>query len=395
MIAEKVLFVDDDENILRGYQRQLRKALDVETAMSGTQALELIRGGSQYAVVISDFMMPSMNGIELLREIRKLCPDTVRMILTGQADLEVCMKALNEGHIFRFLTKPCPPDTLANALLAGIGQYRLVRSEKELLEETLNGSVKVLTEILSMVYPDAFGQATRMRTLAQGIAKRLRVKDAWELELGAMLAGVGLVSLPPAIAQKMLDRKPLTEEEQAMADRVSEVSYDLIARIPRLRPVAEIALNQWKGYDGSGKPNNGLKGEDLPQGARVLRVLHDFLEAEARGEPTMAILNRMQNQGHVYDPNVVDALLDMAGMSELGGGGNLERMKVKVDHLREGDLMEANVVMSDGKLLISAGTTIARAHLARLQNYAAMGTVVEPIEIRRAAQAEAAPAAVS
>ena len=132
---KKVLFVDDDLNILSAYKRQLHKHFEVETVDSGESALKLISKQELFAVVVADMNMPGMNGVELLSKIRQETPETVRIMLTGQADISTAMDAVNEGHIYRFLTKPCPIETLAKSLTAGVEQFRLVTAEKELLEK--------------------------------------------------------------------------------------------------------------------------------------------------------------------------------------------------------------------------------------------------------------------
>src|SRR5207245_10705357 len=135
------------------------------------------------AVIISGMDMPGMSGIQFLSRVRQLAPDSVRMMLTGHTDLQVAMEAVNEGNIFRFLTKPCSPDALVKALAAGVEQYRLITAEKELLEKTLAGSIKALMEVLSLVNPMAFGRASQVQRLVQQLAAALKVDKAWQVEM--------------------------------------------------------------------------------------------------------------------------------------------------------------------------------------------------------------------
>lgn len=128
----RVLFVDDEANVLFAYKRNLRGFFDVTTAETGTSALEILSNEPAFAVVVSDYRMPEMDGISFLHKVRELCPDSVRIILTGYADLQIAIDAINEGNIFRFLTKPIQNDKLVNVLKDSVEQYRLVTSEKEL-----------------------------------------------------------------------------------------------------------------------------------------------------------------------------------------------------------------------------------------------------------------------
>src|SRR6266851_2891936 len=144
----KILCVDDEPNVLSAFERQLRKEFAVTTARDGAEALDLAARQGPFAVILSDMRMPGMTGVELLTRMRQAAPDTVRIMLTGNADQQTAVEAINEGHIFRFLTKPCAPELLARAVAAGVEQHRLIHAEKEVLEQTLRGTITVLTEVL-------------------------------------------------------------------------------------------------------------------------------------------------------------------------------------------------------------------------------------------------------
>ncbi len=118
--SKKVLMVDDEPSILEGFARELREEVALDTATSGAAGLEAVDQSGPYAVIISDFKMPQMNGIEFLAEVKCKAPDTVRMMLTGYADLQIAIEAVNKGHIFRLLTKPCTTEDLLNAIRAGL-----------------------------------------------------------------------------------------------------------------------------------------------------------------------------------------------------------------------------------------------------------------------------------
>jgi len=130
-VSNRVLFVDDDPKILAAFQRQLRKKVTIETVESGAEGLEVLRRNGPFSVVVTDYCMPSMNGIEFLGRAREIAPETVRMLLTGSADLGAAIQAVNQGNIFRFLVKPCSPDNLLEAVQAGIHEYRRTHEERK------------------------------------------------------------------------------------------------------------------------------------------------------------------------------------------------------------------------------------------------------------------------
>src|SRR5258708_19704644 len=123
--------------------------------------------------------MPGMNGVQFLAQVRQAAPDTVRIMLTGYADVSAAMDAVKQGNIFRFLAKPCEQEVLSNAITSGLVQYRLVTSEKDLLENTLMGSIKVLTDVLSAVSPEAFGKSIRITRYVRHLVTKFHLPSSW------------------------------------------------------------------------------------------------------------------------------------------------------------------------------------------------------------------------
>src|SRR5271156_1722707 len=128
-MGDRILFVDDDTDTLGGYKRILSPEFAIDIADGAANAFAAIEANGPYSVVISDMRMPVMTGAEFLGQVRQRASDTVRMLLTGVTDLSSAIEGVNQGNIFRFLTKPCKPEVLRNAITAGIKQYRLITSE--------------------------------------------------------------------------------------------------------------------------------------------------------------------------------------------------------------------------------------------------------------------------
>ena len=159
-MKEKVLLVDDDAMVLAGLKRQLRNRFSVDTALSGEEALKRVEENGPYAVIVSDYMMPGMNGIEFLSYVKKSEPDTVRMMLTGTADMPTAIRAVNEGSIFQFHPKPCPADTLCQAIQSAIGEYRKVISNQDQLnnfKSSLAQASKVQQKLMPKADPQIDG----------------------------------------------------------------------------------------------------------------------------------------------------------------------------------------------------------------------------------------------
>lgn len=118
----------------------------------------MIESRGPFAVVVSDMRMPRVDGAQFLARVEEASPDSVRIMLTGNADQEAAVRAINEGHIFRFLNKPCRPQLLVGTIAMGIRQYRLQTAERELLEKTFSGGIRLLSDVLAIASPDAFGR---------------------------------------------------------------------------------------------------------------------------------------------------------------------------------------------------------------------------------------------
>jgi response regulator RpfG family c-di-GMP phosphodiesterase len=380
-MSEKVLFVDDDPHLLSAVERNLRQRFHLTTATGGEQALQKLSANGAFAVIVADMQMPGMNGMQLLAESQKRQPDTVRLMLTGNADQQTAVDAVNKGHVFQFLNKPCPMENLALAIQAGVKQYRLVTAERDLLEKTLSGSVKLLTDVLALADPVAFGRGEALRNYMRAYVQSLTMLDSWELEMAAMLSQIGAVTVPPAILEKRRNAEPLNRAEQELLERIPKMGADLLANIPRLETVARIVLYQQKHYDGSGFPANVIRGEDIPIGARILKVLMDLMEMETHMMPKDAALAEMQKRAGWYDPRVLDATFACFDIYLPEVSAKSQGQPVGVNDLRVGQTILADIRTQSGKTVLMARCKITPVQLARLNNFAKISPVQEPIYI--------------
>jgi response regulator RpfG family c-di-GMP phosphodiesterase len=378
----KILFVDDEPNVLSGFKRKLHKDFPLETALGGEQALAMMQDQGPFAVIVSDMQMPGMNGIEFLAKVEARAPDTVRMMLTGNADQKTAVEAVNRGHIFRFMSKPCETEFLAEMLKAALKQYSLITAERDLLEKTLHGSVKMLTDILSMLDPQSFSRAQRLRDYMSACARTFNIAQPWELEMAAALSRIGFVTIPAEVLKRQRSNQSLSSRETDLLARVPEIGAHLLSNIPRLEPVARIIRYQDKNFDGSGFPVEDVAGENIPIGSRILRVLSDLILMEDH-EPGLGkakALGKMGQCGGRYDPNVlkfVAAAFDVyvpAASKESAAS-----RPILFKDLRMGHVLMSDVVTRDGTKLIMAGATVSSVLLAKLANFASLSGIQEPI----------------
>jgi response regulator RpfG family c-di-GMP phosphodiesterase len=307
-MAETILFVDDDIRVVSALQRSLYKNYRVEIAGSATDGLDAIRE-STYAVVVSDLRMPGMNGIDFLIKVKEMSPDTVRILLTGQAELEMAIAAVNEGAIFRFLTKPCPQELLTKTLDAALRQFLLVTAEHDLLRETLMGTVAVLIEVLSAVQPMAFGRVPRLRRCARALAGELKVQDSWQIEAAAMLSQIGCIAVKPEVLQKHYAGKDLSDEEKSQIQRHPQVGRNLLRLVPRLHAVSLMVERQQDDFVEI--PDLDADRYTVALGSQTLRVALDYDRLAGMGMSQEAVVLKMHRNASQYNPVVLSALADL------------------------------------------------------------------------------------
>jgi len=380
-MSEKILFVDDDVNILNAFQRQLRKQFQLQTANSGHEGLKVLKEQGPFAAVVADMRMPVMDGIAFLRQVQEEAPDCVRLMLTGNADQKTAVDAVNEGRVFRFMTKPCAIEQLVNTLEAALAQYRLQCTERELLAGTLNGSVKLLVEILSITAPTISGRSIAQRKTAAEVARSLQIMNTWALEVATMLSHIAYVTLPSETLQKVRSGQPLSEVEQTMVDHLPETGHKLLANIPRLKEVARIVLYQAKNFDGSGIPRDAVSGEEIPVESRILKILHDLNDLQERdGLPVNLALARMQDDSRKYDKRILQTVAWFLSNAEAEAGMS-PPTGISVSELRPGQVLVANVKTENGRLLVTAGHELSEAIVERLINYHQVHRIREPIMV--------------
>jgi len=365
-VKPRVLFVDDEPRVLDGIQDTLRRICRVSCATSGQQALELIAAEPPFEVIVSDMRMPHMNGAQLLARVREEAPTSVRMLLTGHADVDAAIAAINEGAIFRFLTKPCPPQVLASAIGDAVRQHRLIVAEKELLERTLKGSIAALMEVLALVNPLAFSRTTRLREYVVHMARELDRPDAWQLELAAMLSQVGCVTLPEMLIEKVRAGQPLDDDERRLFESHPSVGKKLLSAIPRLEHVAAMIDGQLAPADAS---------DEVSLGSRMIAVALDFDRLAARGLTPPQVVGALRQNGR-HEKALLDALLSLPQQD-----GERVLKTVRVRGLQVGMTFDEGVYSTSGILLAAAGQEVTFAVLRRLQALVRSDNVREPFRV--------------
>ena len=368
MAKATVLCVDDEPGILEGLELHLRRRFRVRTAGGGEEGLRLLaEAKGPVAIVVSDMRMPGMNGAEFLTKVREQYPDAVRMLLTGQSDMDSAIAAVNQGQIFRFLTKPCPPDVLLAAFAQAEEQHRLVVAEKELLGQTLHGAVKALTEILGLTRPEAFGRSTRVADYVRGMCDQLDYSPRWPVEIAAMVSQLGSLVLSDGIAEKIYHGKELTAGEAEVAAKSTGTVSDLLGNIPRLEPVLEILA-------AVGTPHAEVA-ETIRRPASMLSAGQEYDVLVARGLEQDAAVAALKGRLQEFEPAVVSALA-----RHLGETRESQIQEIPIRDIREGMVLADDVKGTNGTLLVARGFRVSGSLALKLKGFR-KGFIKEPVRV--------------
>ena len=375
-MKRKILLVDDEPAVLSGYERSLYRDFDVVTAAGGEAGLLLLETHGPFTVLVSDMRMPGMNGAEFLEKARALMPDTVRMLLTGYAEVDAAIQAVNHGAIFRFLTKPISKEALIAAIQDGVAQYDLIRIERDLLEKTLMSSIKVLTDILSVTSPEAFGRSARIAAIVRHIAGKLHPKNHWQWEAAATLSQLGCVTIEPELIRKSFAKEALTPEEQARFETHPSHAMDLLKDIPRLESVAWIVGHQMTPTAIERPPGvtDTKDADEIVLGAEVLRLALTFDELRTGSFDHERAIQRLKSKQ--FDSEIVAALADY-----LPEAGAMVPRVIPSQRLSLGMILDQDLRSIKGLLLIPKGQEITPALRLKIENFAKAGLIEKEIRV--------------
>ncbi len=311
----RVLFVDDDTSLLFLYKELLEETYPVHLAVGGKQALKKIARGNRYAVIISDLKMPGLGGIDFLSQVRDQQPDAVRIILTGYADLDAAMKAVNQGHVFRFLTKPCGVEELQSAVKAGMEQYDLIQARREnfalkRMKSMLEGIITGLANMVEIKDSYTGGHQRRVTKLACRIAKEMRMDNnrMYGLWMASMVHDVGKIYVPIEFLNK--SGKLSDFEFQAIKQHPYH-GHILLQTVDCEWPISTIVNQHHERLDGSGYPE-GICEKDMLLESKILAVADvvDAMYSYRPYRPSLgleAALEELEAQkGTLYDPQIVE-----------------------------------------------------------------------------------------
>jgi response regulator RpfG family c-di-GMP phosphodiesterase len=368
----RILCVDDEARVLEGLVLSLRREFDVHTALGGEKALQKLKELRGVAVVISDMRMPGMDGAQLLQRILREWPETTRILLTGEPGRDAAIAAVNQAQIFRFLTKPCPPEQLKTAVEAGVMQFKLMNAERMILQETVLGCIQALVDVLAITNPVAFGRANRVKRHAMDFAKKLQYQDFWQLEAAAMLSQIGYVSLPVELCEKLYYGHRLTPEESTLAEGVPQIATNLLQHIPRLEPVTQVLTAlQWRD-----EQIMRLGDGTIGMATRILAMVLEYDGLITRGVAISSAVKTMHERVGRYGAELLEKFAAYVG----SGSSKAELRELPLREVQSGMVMMQEVRTDEGTLLAPRGLEIGPAFLERMRTFGP-GLLAEQVKV--------------
>jgi CheY-like chemotaxis protein len=371
----RILCVDDEPRVLDGMRRTLGMNFEVKTAEGGAQALAMLTGPQRFAVTISDMRMPGMDGAAYLEQAAEKDPDMVRMLLTGQSDMQAAIRAINHGRIFRFLTKPCDADVLHRAVEDALEQHRLITAEKELLQKTVYGCIKVLTELLSLVNPVAFSRAVRIKRLVQHIASSVKLPDAWQLELAVMLSHLGYVGMAPELLERAYTGKPISPTEKALLAGAFKTAHNLMIDVPRIDAVLGIIDRLAEPPPSIDNVQHGTREGHLAWAAHII-LAAERADQLSYGHPShRLIIDGLKAEK--FNRSVVEAL----SRAEFQSLQSRKVLQIVARDLEPGMYLLEDAVSPAGMLVAKGGQEVTPTIAVLLRRMAERQNLKEPLQV--------------
>lgn len=396
MSDHTILVLDDDEALLLVLTKLIRReGYRTLTASRAAEALNIMER-ERVAVVLSDNLLPDLSGTEFLQQVRQRWPDTIRLMLTGYADAQTAVAAINDGHVYRYMTKPWSADELRAAIRDSVRFYELIRENQRLyqlsvsqslqlrrlndelekkvaartaeieaknraLEENLLDVIRLLTSVQELRNASMAGHAQRMAEAARWLARELGATEAEQrdIELAATLHDIGKLGLPDRVLQK--DTFSLGKDDHELIRQSPLLAEGLLATVPRLHSVAFLVRHQGERWNGRGYPD-GLAGEAIPLGSRIIAVIAAY---ESHGGERQVL---SQGEGHRFDPTVVREFLRYLDVRRIAAQARTE-LRLLPQELTEGMTLTRDLYTGRGLLLATSGKEVDRPTLDKIRNF--------------------------
>jgi response regulator RpfG family c-di-GMP phosphodiesterase len=415
----EILFVDDEKNVLQSLRRLcIEGNYSVILANSGEEALEILKNNPNIGLIVSDQRMPAMTGSEFLEKAKEMLPDTVRILLTGYADINAVADAINKGGAYRYITKPWNDEELLQIIGDAVRRYSLIKENKRLQEiikkqneelkkwnsqleyfvqeqtleiqnknkelEKLNKNLKVnfknsihaFSSLIELRDKKTGNHSRNVAEMSTKIARAMNL-SAGEVEtiaIAALLHDIGKIGIPDVALLLEIDEMDTEARNEYMQHPVR--GQAAIDSVEDLREAGVLIRHHHEWHNGMGFPDK-LSGEKIPVGARIIAIT-DFIEREFRklnaDNAIQLVLDKIKKEfGKRFDPQIspfIEApVREVYSKISLKTGTKMVEMELSVNDIKEGLLLSRDVKSGTGIILLSKGTTLKWKNIQALRRY--------------------------
>jgi len=417
-VPSRILFVDDEANILSSLKRLFRPlGYHIFTAESGAQGLEIMHSET-VDLVISDMRMPEMNGAQFLEKVREKWPNTVRILLTGYAEMGATIEAINKGQIYRYVSKPWEDNDITLIVKHALHQKMLERETQRLeeltrkqneelknmnalleekvlarteevrqtmgfletahekLKKSFITSVRVFSNLIEMRNPSRSGHSRRVAELARTLAQNMGMSagEVQDVFIAALLLDIGKISLPDRLLDKPFHSLSVSERSEVIKCPIK--GEMALMALEQLHGAAKLIRNHNERFDGSGYPDR-LSGLSIPLGARILAVAENYDTALIGTnfikplKPTEASVLIQDGMGKHYDPAVVEVFLNELGKASTAMD-NTVKLALRSGQLKPGMTLSSDLITRNGELLLSKDHVLNEQLIDQIRNFEKM-----------------------
>lgn len=387
-----VLFVDEDQSALNTYARLVRNMVDVRAVTTAAAAMAALKEPTVFAAIVTEELLPDGKGVAILSAAAADAPETARIMLTSVDEPRLVIEAINSAGVFRYLTKPCKPETFIRAIGDALSRHMRMRRTRELCEQAGDGVVEMLTGFHTATDPVLTERDELLRKRAREVAQAMKLPFTADLEIGALLMRLGVATIPKHVRDKLHSGERLEPAETDLIERIPEVIAHLLVHNPRLQGVVEILRHEAKVLVQDPDAPRAATRKDVPLAARILRALVDIHILEEFGLSTSAAMVRIRQVVGRYDNEVLKTIEHLYADPNAMAAAQMQELMV-ID-LIAGMILAADALSHEGVPLVSKGTVLTPTHVEHLRLYADLGEVAEPVFIFRREDSPAPSASV-
>jgi len=428
-----ILIVDDEELIRKSLVRLLRPLdVDITVATDGEDGLVKLKERLP-AVIVSDQRMPRLTGVEFLAKSREFSPDSVRILLTGYADIEASISAINSGAVKYYFTKPWDDDMVLSRIKESLDLYRVmtenrrlqqlteeqnhklrrlnttlhqqvqeqtreIRKQNEELKQSFMETIKAFSTIIEMRSQEIGSHSQRVAGLTKHMigGMSLSDKEVQDIVVAAFVHDIGKIALPDRLANRNF--ASMTPADQDRVRQHPIIGQSFVCTIAGFEEIGQIVRHHHENYDGTGYPDN-LRDKTIPLGARAIRLVNEFDHLAFVDEyPDLSTLNRaaayvVEHSGSKFDPQMVRRFIDLDVAHLLYHGEMTEIMGVKPEDLQESMVVAHDIKTRSGLFLLPKGATLSTGMIGRIRKIHAVDPVAEVVRVYKNMRTEKEPVA--